>query len=403
MASHQHRIKLVFIPVILALIGVGITGMIDVADPGQKVWVAGLIVLFAVIFFYSTFYKVPHWAEHILLAIETALVAVLMIIRPGWSVFPILFFIISPQAMSSFSQRMGLIWIGVFTLVTGVIFVAFDGLLGLLVLLPYVAGYSFFGVFGWITLQAERERLRSEQLLAELQEAHHQLQEYASRVEELTITPERNRIAREMHDSLGHRLTISSVQLEGAQRLIRSKPERAEEIIGTVRGQIREGLGELRRTVAMLRASVEEDLPLQQALPKLAEQVQEATGLHIHLSLEDCRDDLPQPVRHALFRAAQEGLTNIHRHARATEAWLRLTTSTDQITLMIADNGIGLSTEQGQEGFGLAGLKERASLLGGSFHTDPRPGGGAQLTFRLPLPAQESNLLTAHDNQICQE
>jgi signal transduction histidine kinase len=181
------------------------------------------------------------------------------------------------------------------------------------------------------------------------------------------------------------------VQLEGAQRLVRANPERAEKIIATVRDQVREGLAELRRTVAILRASVDEDLPLSAALTRLASQFEDATGLPIHLNLEACPEDLPAVYRQAFFQAAQEGLTNIQRHAKATEAWLNLNPGGGQISLLISDNGAGIPVppDAAPGGhFGLAGLKERAALLGGEFYVDPRPGGGTQLTFRLPTTAE---------------
>ncbi len=210
-----------------------------------------------------------------------------------------------------------------------------------------------------------------------------------ARVEELTIAQERNRIAREMHDTLGHRLTIAAVQLEGAQRLVYTDPQRTDRILATVREQVREGLGELRRTVAMLRASVEEDMPIQDALTKLVSQVQEATGLNIHLTIEDCPPDLPAPHRLALYRAAQESLTNIQRHSNASEAWLHLDQRDGKMTLFVSDNGIGISPEQMKAGLGLSGLGERASILGGDLFIDPRPGGGTQITFRFPMPEEK--------------
>ena len=367
---------------------VAITGVMGIADPQKQALATGLLVLFGIVFLLPDLKSRRIWTLHLRLAIETGLIAGLLLTQPDWSVFPILFFLMSPTALIWFPNKIGVIWVSIFTLVTALIFVIFRGATGLVYLLPYTAGYFFFAIFGWTTVQAMNARQRSEQLLTELQEAHTQLQEYSTRLEELTITQERNRIAREMHDALGHRLTVSAVQLEGAQRLVRSNPEKAEQILGTVRDQIREGLGELRRTVAMLRAPVEEDLPLEQALPKLVNQVHEATGIQVSLSLEACPDLLDVTYRQAIYRAAQEGLTNIQRHSRASEAWLRLDERDDQITLLISDNGVGIDGENGQAGFGLTGLKERAALLGGDFFVDPRPGGGTQLTFRLPVPRE---------------
>jgi signal transduction histidine kinase len=391
MIGRWSRNNLLFIPAVVGFFAVAITGVMSLENPQQQAWATGLLVIFGIVFLMPDRRFRGNWTLHLRLAIETGLIAGLLLLQTNWSVFPILFFLMSPTALIWFPNKFGVIWVTVFTLVTALIFVIYRGSTGLVILLPYMAGYFFFAIFGWTTVQAVHARLRSEQLLAELQEAHTQLKEYSTRVEELTITQERNRIAREMHDALGHRLTVSAVQLEGAQRLVRSNPEKAEQILGTVREQIREGLGELRRTVAILRSPVEEDLPLEQALPKLADQVREAAGIKIYLSLEDCPDLLPAPYRQAIYRAAQEGLTNIQRHSRASEAWLHLDQRNGQITLLISDNGIGIAKDKNQAGFGLTGLKERAALLGGDFFVDPRPGGGTQLTFRLPVPRESQN------------
>ena len=376
------------IPAALAYIGVGVAGLSIIDDPQQRPWVAVLMVLFGVVFFSPDSLSRSNLAREVRIGILTALVAGLLIIQPGWSLFPILFFLIGPAAMSWFSLPVGLTWIGVFTLVTGIIFVYFEGWNGFVLLLPYAAGYLFFATFGWVRVQAVHDRRRSEQLLAELQQAHRQLQEYAARVEELTIAQERNRIAREVHDALGHRLTIAAVQLEGAQRLIYTDPERVDRMLGTVREQVKEGLADLRRTVAMLRASVEEDLPLQQALTKLAAQVQEATGLQVHLTIDETIPELPIAFRKAIYRATQEGLTNIQRHARASEAWIQLAQREGRVSLGVGDNGVGLPSDRSASGFGLSGLKERAAILGGDFYVDQRAGGGTQITFRLPVPEE---------------
>jgi two-component system sensor histidine kinase UhpB len=94
----------------------------------------------------------------------------------------------------------------------------------------------------------------------------------------------------------------------------------------------------------------------------------------------------------ALYRVAQEALTNVQRHARAQEVWFQLTQQDGKVTLLVSDNGTGPRVESPKEGgFGLRGLRERAARLGGELYLDPRPGGGSQLRFSLPLPCEEAN------------
>jgi signal transduction histidine kinase len=386
MSIHKDRHQMLDIPAILGMIVIGVAGYFEL-DPSKRPLGIPLFVVFGILFLVLVYGKHNHRIlAQIFVGIMTACATGLILLESGWGIFPILFFMLDPLLMVEFPVRTALIWNVVFTLVTGVIFVRMGGWYGLLPWSTYTAGYVFFGIFGYNMIQAEKDRKLSEHLLAELQDAHRKLQDYTVQLEELTIAQERNRISREMHDTLGHRLTVASVQLEGAQRLVRKDPERAEKMIATVREQVREGLSDLRRTVAMLRAPLDEDIPLGPALEKLTKQMGEATGLKIHLAVEEPIPELPAAHRQALYRAAQEGLTNIQRHARASEAWLQLACQADALTLLVGDNGVGIASPSLQAGFGLNGLRERAALLGGELFVDPRTGGGTQLSFRLPLP-----------------
>ena len=194
-----------------------------------------------------------------------------------------------------------------------------------------------------------------------------------------------------MHDTIGHRLTTAAVQLEGAERLTAREPERAAAMIGASRQQVRSALQDLRLTVGRLREPVETELPLSQALQRLAASFQEATGLAIHLELPEAACAMTPAQRLALYRTAQEGLTNIQRHASAHQAWLRLECSSERISLQVMDDGCGLpagvNLADGQvgAGFGLRGLQERAAQLDGAITLTDRAGGGAILTIQLPI------------------
>ncbi|NMB86785.1 MAG: sensor histidine kinase [Chloroflexi bacterium] len=389
--SHKLRHEnLLWVPAIAGYLAVSASGISDMAGTGEMPVALVLLAVFGLAYLPPFKCVSSSWLLHLRVAVAVAAVGGLMILRPGIREFPILLFLLGPQIMMIFPTRVALTWVGVATLMTLVIFVGLDGLPGLLPFLLYASGYTFFAIFGWVLVQSENNRRLAEQLFAELQQAHQQLQDYTTRVEELTVVQERNRIAREMHDSLGHRLTIASVQLEGAQRLVQVDPERAVRILTTVREQVSEGLQELRRTVAMLRASIAEDMPLGQALQKLVQQVEEATAVEISLDMDASLPELPAPYRLALYRAAQEGLTNIQRHARARQAWIHLYPRHSSVVLLVSDNGAGMPEEGPSQGsYGLTGLRERAQRLNGSFSIDPRPGGGTQLTFCLPLPQPE--------------
>jgi signal transduction histidine kinase len=325
----------------------------------------------------------------LIIALQTGLVFTLIeTTRAGFPLI-LLFLILSVTVMLYNPLRLGLAWLGGFILLTGWFFFEQEGLVGGLRAVAIYAGlYLFFGVVTNALTQARQTQRQNALLLGELQHKNRQLEEYAAEVETLTVVEERNRMAREMHDSIGHRLTTAAVQLEGAQRLAASQPERAAAMIGAGRQEVREALQDLRRTVGRLREPVEIELSLPQALHRLAANFQEATGLTVHLQLPANACELAFSQRLALYRTAQEGLTNIQRHAAAHQAWLHLECSPDRVSLQVMDDGCGLlagAPDVGGSGFGLRGLRERAAQLDGAITLSDRPGGGTILAIRLPL------------------
>jgi signal transduction histidine kinase len=335
----------------------------------------------------------PRWQLHLYLGIQGALIGALMILIPGWTMFPTLFCILSVQAILYLSASIGIYWVATYVLTTAVLFtLSFNLQEGLVALILYGGINAFFGSYASALLRANAARRESQSLLEELREAHGQLQEYALRAEEMAVLEERTRLAREMHDTLGHRLTVASVQLEAAERLCPTDAERAAGLVGTVREQVREALAELRATVATLRTPVQEDLQLRSAQRRLMDQFEEVTGLTVHRVLPDELPPLPNAHRQALYRAAQEALTNVQKHAQARQVWLVLATAEGAISLLVSDDGRGLAGSSNGAGFGLQGLRERAEQLEGELHVEPRQGGGTQVSFRLPLPESESDL-----------
>lgn len=250
-----------------------------------------------------------------------------------------------------------------------------------------LGAFAIFVFIGYLTRRSNQAYYTIEAINTDLQEGNMQLRDYSKNVRQLAISEERNRMAREMHDSLGHSLTVAVVQLEGAEKLIPKDPQRAAGIISKMREQLKAALGELRQTLSTLREDEIEDEEtgnLAMALTELKQNFAAATGLEIDLQLPDNMPDMSQDERHTFYRVAQEGLTNIQRHAQATHAILTLSANRHETVLQIEDNGRGLP-ETVQDGrFGLRGLAERAKVHSGSFEMGNRPDGGAELRFAIP-------------------
>ena len=379
--------RLPFVIAYVILVTIGAIAISALREQGENWGVAaGLLVMFGLLMARMPGIESLRLWGHLYMAAQTFITTAL-IAQYMPSVFMVLNFVLSAQATTILPQREGLIWIGLITIATSAGVAVHQGWGETLQVVPiYAAGYFFFGVFGQLLTRANEARDETQRLLGELEEAHLLLQEHSSRVEELAVIEERNRFAREMHDTLGHRLTVAAVQLEGAQRLCATDPERAASMVGTVREQVREALSDLRRTVATLRAPVEADLRLRSSLKRLALAFEEATGIVVHQLMPDEMPDLPREHRIALYRGGQEALTNVQRHAGAKQVWLTLMAQEKRVVLLVSDDGAGFPAGPAEEtSFGLRGLRERASQLGGDLVLDARAGGGAQLRLSLPL------------------
>lgn len=246
--------------------------------------------------------------------------------------------------------------------------------------LNFVAAFAFTVAFTLITRQALLAKEYAETLQHELETANKQLRAHAAQAEDLATTRERNRVAREIHDGVGHYLTVVKTQLDAAAALLPAQPEKARDSVQKAARLTSEALEDVRRSVGALRTDTGRP-PLPEALKELV-----AQGVPVPtFAIEGAPRPLSSAVEHALFRAAQEGLTNIRKHARATSAVLVLDFRTPQrIRLELSDNGVGTTQSAAGPGFGLIGLRERIELLGGQIETANRLNGGFALTVEVP-------------------
>ena len=238
----------------------------------------------------------------------------------------------------------------------------------------YGTGIVFVAVFTRVAA-SERDARNA------LAEANQLLRDHASQVEELATTKERNRLAREIHDSVGHYLTVVNVQIGAARTMLDQDRSRALEHLATAQSLTQEGLAEVRHSVATLRASPTESRPLPEALTSLVDQWR-AAGLNASFRQSGTVRTLRPQSNLTLYRAGQEALTNIAKHANATIVSVRLNYVEDRTRLTIEDNGVGATDSEG--GFGLLGIRERVQLLNGSVRVSTDAGKGFILEVEVP-------------------
>ena len=210
--------------------------------------------------------------------------------------------------------------------------------------------------------KAENERIRK--LNEQLNQANDQLRDYAINMERMTQMRERNRLAREIHDTLGHTLTGIIMGADAGLALMDVAPEESRKRIQVVAQTARDGLTDVRRSIKALRPDALEHYSLAQALEGLVENFRLTTSAQIAYFQEAGELNLDSDEEDALYRVVQEGLTNAVRHGRADRVAIRVTRSGDVVTVSVRDNGTGCA--QLEEGFGLRHMRERLQMLGGT-------------------------------------
>lgn len=235
-----------------------------------------------------------------------------------------------------------------------------------------------------------------------LQQANQKLRRSAQEIEKLAMDQERSRIAREIHDALGHSLTALNIQLESALKLWDKDPPRVQQFLSEAKRLGSQSLQDVRQSVATLRQDPLAGSTLEHAIAQLLESLQTHSASQSQPALTITQDiqlsrPLPANFSTVLYRIVQEGLTNIVKHANASHAHLQLVSSTAVATLTLEDDGTGFKPEQARTGFGLQSMRDRAEATGGTFTISSPTVSingskrGTRLQVSLPLPPIVNN------------
>ena len=225
------------------------------------------------------------------------------------------------------------------------------------------------------------ERQSREKLL----KANEQLRQYALRIEDQATLQERNRIAREIHDALGHALTAQSIQLENALLFLPANAEKSEAFLREAKQLGSTALKEVRRSISTLRSNPLQGQSLDIVIAKAVSEFRNMTAIAPECSI-NLSQSIPTEISTALYRIVQESLTNIYKHSDATAVSLKLQNTPEAIVLEIEDNGQGFDPKVNSTGFGLQGMRERTTALTGKFFLTSQVGKGCCIRVSIPLP-----------------
>ena len=314
------------------------------------------------------------------------LAASLLLLPAGGAVAPLIVSVAVGNALTVFGRRGSIAYVATAAL-SGVVLGLFhpqrpvlasviDGvlvlLLGLIIMVVVAA-----------MIESQRRAEETRRLLADLEEAHAELRRYAARTRDLAIAEERARMARDMHDSVGHYLTVINMGLANAERFRTARPEAAWDEVRQVKELTLEALAETRRWVRALRPLRMEGRTGVEALRALAR----SYGSDVAFTVTGAWPNLDEERVLVCYRVIQEGLTNALRHAKAGHLAVALDGTPERVRVTVTDDGEGAVPETTENGFGLRGLRERLEAIGGTLDVRSEPGAGFTLQAVVPVQA----------------
>lgn len=373
--SHALKIMLVFKISAKIVVFVGLWTQTD-SLPAKAVIV--FYLLYSFVLEGKTFFgKISQQTPHLYFYSEVFLVLVLSIWFHGWP-YLVLMQIIIGAAMFTFEGKRRWWTVAGLLVLNFLMLIRFEWSGGHVLWDRVTSDFSisiFATVtFGVIALLEDRR--------VKLQQLNLKLEEYAAQVEELAVTKERNRMAREIHDTVAHGITGLIMQLQAARKVNPRDPDKADQLLKRSEEATREVLREMRQSVRALAPEGTRSLSGDQALRELIDAFSHSTEMGIDFDIEGVRRELDAERQAVLYRVLQEALTNAKRHGKATNVTVDLKYQDRKLAITIRDNGKGFVKLN--EGFGLSGMKSRVHEVQGELTIKGDPGNGCEVGIAIP-------------------
>ena len=326
--------------------------------------------------------------------VQTVIIGAVSLVMPNVDFWAALFFPLILHVTHNLPQRTGFLITGIFTLIMAVLMLLGVGPeQGLPLVLINGVVYILFAAFIVIIREAEAARARSEKQQAELQTAYQQLQSYTVQAEELAVLQERNRMARNLHDSVTQTIFSMRLTAEAANMLLVQNPSRVGAELDKLQSLAKSALAEMRSLIMELRPTAVTELGFVPALRHHLIAMERQYGLMVDLQVTG-EPHLTETESQRLFRISQEALNNVVKHAQTDKAWLTVCFDGQQIDLTVKDQGQGFDPEAlntTDDHVGLAVLQERVDAMGGLLTIDSQPGQGTLVMVEVTSTSEEMN------------
>lgn len=394
--SELSKTKAVELVKYVLFFGLTFRAMKNFAQSPTFFTVVGLLAIFIV--FYSllpVLHRKIEWSSTPILLILSAIIIGLSFQEvkntpPRVDYFVVLFVLPIMFVGTTFDQRKAFWWDIFFSaLMIACMVISYGFNYAIEFIIIYLAIFIFIASYVAILRKAEESDRNSKRLLSELKSAHLELKQFAGQAKEIAIVEERNRLARELHDSVTQTIFSMTLTMDSIKILMEKDQDKIPDLIERLQTLARDALAEMRTLITQLRPQNIEKEGLVSALQQHIDERKTRDGLEIEF---DCNvnDDviLPKEVEENLFRMVQEAINNIVKHAQVTSASISLEINDIQILLTISDNGIGFNPEvvvSDETHLGLVGIQERASKIGADINIYSKPGKGTTIKIEQEL------------------
>jgi len=367
----------------LMIIAVSLLGITEY--PEKRIQTIPILVLFILLMIFQPLLPPNRKAvSAIYLTVQMLMMVVLYFVVPQVDYWAILLIPSIIYAVHVFSLEVGLIWVAIFTIVVSIIIVNRHGF-G--VALVYFAAYVFFASYAFLLEKMEIAQAESQQLLLELQKSNQKLEALASNAEELATIKERNRLARELHDSVTQSVYSLTLLAAGWRRLaVKGDLLNVVDSFAEIEEVAQQALKEMRLLIYELRPLALENEGLHGALYNRLNAVEKRAGVEARLVMDEVLD-LPTATEEVLYAIAVEALNNALKHASATRVTIKLHAGDSCILMEVMDNGRGFDLLQGIEsrGMGLKSMRERVEHLNGKLEIISEPGAGTNIKVEVSV------------------
>ena len=398
----RRTLLIIYIAIYLLVVASIIRYVVRFSD--YRFWSIALLLGYLILLFSEYFiFRRNRNLTYIYLLVQTIIICTISLISPNVDYWTALFLPLVVQVMHNFPQRTGFLITGIFTVIMAILMLLGPGPEAGLPLI-FLNGLAYFLFAAFIAINREAEAARREAEMArdesekqqdDLQSAYRQLQSYTAQAEELAVLQERNRLARELHDSVTQSLYSLTLFSHAARRMAEDVGnDRLERQIGQIGGTAVKALKEMRLLVYELRPPELKKEGLIRALRQRLEAVEGRSGVEARLVVDEL-GRLPPSVEQEIYRITNEALNNALKHAAAKSVTVYLRQLDDRVELEVVDDGIGFEFEVARDhgGMGLESIRQRAKQMNGEVTIRSAPGKGTSVKVAISLDQEQAELV----------